>query len=118
MLARKEFNIGYPNLYAVPGKHAKADDFNRIQRGHQNYLEMAPLHMAMALIGGLQYPLVTSVFNVIYLVGSHLFQCGYADSKLDVKTARYAKGGGLKWLGLTGVLGTSISFAGSLQGWW
>ncbi|KAL3926238.1 MAG: hypothetical protein SGBAC_013554, partial [Bacillariaceae sp.] len=39
MSARKEHNVQYPNLYAVPGFHKSADAFNRVQRGHQNYLE-------------------------------------------------------------------------------
>jgi glutathione S-transferase len=39
MKARKEYGIGYPNLYATPGYHDKADEFNRVQRSHQNYME-------------------------------------------------------------------------------
>lgn len=39
MKARKALDVPYPNLYAVPGVHKNADEFNRIQRGHQNYFE-------------------------------------------------------------------------------
>jgi hypothetical protein len=39
MAARKAMNVPYPNLYATPGVHDKADAFNRIQRGHQNMFE-------------------------------------------------------------------------------
>mmetsp|Transcript_12377 Transcript_12377/g.17999 ORF Transcript_12377/g.17999 Transcript_12377/m.17999 type:complete len:115 (+) Transcript_12377:86-430(+) len=36
--ARKEFDVQYPNLYATPGFHKKADEFNRVQRGHQHLI--------------------------------------------------------------------------------
>lgn len=39
MAARKPMNVPYPNLYATPGVHDKADAFNRVQRGHQNMFE-------------------------------------------------------------------------------
>ena len=32
MKARKQFDVKYPNLYAVPGHHKNADAFNGIQR--------------------------------------------------------------------------------------
>jgi len=118
MKARTQYNIGYPNLYAVPGKHDKADEFNRVQRGHQNYLEGISLHLAMALVGGLKYPVFCSVSNAFFYLGSIFYQLGYMDTKLDVKMARYQKGGAIKWIGFFGVLGSSISLAGSLIGWW
>ena len=40
MAARSTYNIPLPNLYATPGYHDKADEFNRVQRGHQNMLGM------------------------------------------------------------------------------
>ena len=39
MTARKQYMIRYPNLYATPGYHKNADEFNRVQRGHMNMLE-------------------------------------------------------------------------------
>ncbi len=57
MKGRKEFNVPYPNLYATPGVHKHADEFNRIQRSHQNYMEMLDSYIAMTLLGGLKYPL-------------------------------------------------------------
>jgi hypothetical protein len=43
---------------------------------------------------------------------------GYSDMSLDVKTARYRRGGGLKWVGILAGMTTSISLAGSMLRWW
>jgi glutathione S-transferase len=107
-----------PNLYATSGFHKEADAFNRVQRGHQNYFENITLVTVSTLIAGLQYPIAASVCNVLYSVGSILFQVGYADTTLDVAMARYKRGGGLKWIGLLGSLGLSVNVAGKLLGWW
>merc|ERR1712093_769466 len=56
MKARKTLKVPYPNLYAVPGVHEKADEFNRVQRGHQNMFETLSSMIAMTLVGGLKYP--------------------------------------------------------------
>ena len=77
MKARKDLNVPYPNLYAVPGVHEKADAFNRIQRGHQNYLENIGDFRFMALVGGLKHPLICAFSGVIYCLGSILYQKGY-----------------------------------------
>jgi glutathione S-transferase len=61
MKGRKQFNIPYPNLYAVPGYHDKADEFNRIQRSHQNYMEGLDQYIAMTLLGGLKHPVTCAV---------------------------------------------------------
>ena len=58
MKARKELDVPLPNLYATPGVHKHADEFNRIQRSHQNYLETIDSYIAMTLLGGLKYPLL------------------------------------------------------------
>ena len=41
-----------------------------------------------------------------YCAGNYMFLMGYADTTLDVKTARYQKGGGIKMLSLMGVFFT------------
>lgn len=43
---------------------------------------------------------------------------GYADVGLDVKTARYGKGGALKLPGLFLALGITVATAGKWNGWW
>jgi len=114
MTARKKYDVQYPNLYAVPGFHKNADDFNRVQRGHQNYLEGVGGYVAMALIGGLKYPLANAIGSVVYCVGCVLYMKGYQDTTLDVKTARYGKGGVIKWMGFFTAMYSAGSFAYSL----
>jgi glutathione S-transferase len=61
MKGRKEYNVQYPNCYATPGYHKNADEFNRIQRSHQNFLEGLDQYIVMTLLGGLKYPIACSV---------------------------------------------------------
>ena len=89
MGARSKFAVPYPNLYAVPGVHEKADAFNRVQRGHQNMLETLPSVIAMVLVAGLKYPRIAAGASVAYCAGSYFYQTGYADESKDVKGARY-----------------------------
>lgn len=100
MKGRKALDVPYPNLYATPGVHKHADEFNRIQRSHQNFLEMLDSYIAMTLLGGLQYPIACAVGTVCFYAGAIMYQNGYIDTKLDVKMARYQKGGGIKWIGV------------------
>ncbi|KAL3916912.1 MAG: hypothetical protein SGILL_004960, partial [Bacillariaceae sp.] len=58
MTARDKCNVQYPNLYATPGFHKEADEFNRVQRGHQNFLEANDTYAILTLLGGLKYPIV------------------------------------------------------------
>ena len=113
MAARKKFNVGYPNLYAVPGYHKNADEFNRVQRGHQNMFETLSSVITMTLLGGLKHPISCSVACCLYLLGSYFYLLGYSDTSLDVKT-----GGGIKYIGILWSMGCSVSLAGSMLGWW
>lgn len=53
----------------------------------------------MTLLGGLKHPLACSIGSICFCIGSVLYMTGYKDANLDVKTARYKKGGGIKWIG-------------------
>mmetsp|Transcript_25321 Transcript_25321/g.53489 ORF Transcript_25321/g.53489 Transcript_25321/m.53489 type:complete len:153 (+) Transcript_25321:89-547(+) len=117
MEARKKFDVKYPNLYAVPKYHEKADEFNRVQRGHQNYLENATSYSIMTLLGGLKHPITCAVGSVFFCVGSVLYLKAYSDSGLDVHMARYKKYKGLagiKWFGFLASLISSVKFGVSL----
>lgn len=118
MKARKDYDVQYPNLYATPGYHKQADDFNRVQRGHQNSLEVMTTFTVTSLLGGLMYPIACSVYGVLFSLGNVLYLKGYADTSLDVKTARYKKGGIIRIFGLLGAIGSTVKMAGSLNGWW
>ena len=114
MDAREKYNVQLPNLYAVPGFHKNADEFNRIQRGHQNFVEGLVGFVAMSLIGGLKYPIANAIGSVLFCVGSVLYQKGYSDLSLDVKDARMKKGGPVKYIGLLTALYSTGAFAYSL----
>lgn len=116
--ARKKCDVNLPNLYAVPGHHKNADEFNRVQRGHQNMLESMTVFVGMSLVGGLKHPYAVSICGLLYSVGNVLYQKGYADMTTDVEHARHAKGGPIRILGLFGTLVTTISVSGELLGWW
>jgi glutathione S-transferase len=73
MQGREKYKVGYPNLYATPGYHKEADAFNRLQRGHQNFIETLPIFMFMNMIGGLKHPRVAAVSGLLHCVGLKLF---------------------------------------------
>ena len=64
MKARREFDVQYPNLYATPGYHKRADDFNRVQRGHQAMFESLTSVSIMTLLGGIRYPKLNGAIHV------------------------------------------------------
>lgn len=117
MEARKSCDVPYPNCYATPGFHKKADEFNRCQRGHQSFFENLPFVTVMCLVGGLKHPITATLGGVFFSVGSIFYQMGYADTSLDVKMARYKKGGGLKWVGLFVSMFAMFSAVGTMNGW-
>jgi glutathione S-transferase len=114
MKARKQFNVQYPNLYGVPGYHKNADEFNRVQRGHQHIFEAISDFRICSLIGGLQHPIAVAVAGLVWNVGSVLFMLGYKDTALDVKTARLRKGGPLQPLAGFFVLGCAVKYTFNL----
>eukprot|EP00521_Asterionellopsis_glacialis_P000157 CAMPEP_0195256132 /NCGR_PEP_ID=MMETSP0706-20130129/6052_1 /TAXON_ID=33640 /ORGANISM="Asterionellopsis glacialis, Strain CCMP134" /LENGTH=147 /DNA_ID=CAMNT_0040309113 /DNA_START=17 /DNA_END=460 /DNA_ORIENTATION=+ len=118
MKARDEFDVKYPNLYATPGFHKKADEFNRVQRGHQSYVENLTNYVTMSLLGGLQHPLAVAFGGVCYAVGSILYMSGYSDTALDVSKARHLKGGPIKYIGFFTSLISSVKFGGAVAGLW
>ena len=118
MMARKKHSVLYPNLYAVPGLHEEADAFNRIQRGHQNYLEGLSSYTTMSLLGGFHRPHRVAVGGIFFSIGSLLYQIGYSDVKFDAQTARFRRGGFIKWVGFFISLMSTIELFGyPLIGW-
>jgi glutathione S-transferase len=115
MQGREKYKVVYPNLYATPGYHKEADAFNRIQRGHQNFIETLPIFMWMNMIGGLKHPRVAAVAGLLHCMGSFLYQLGYEDTTLDVNNARFMKGGGLKYFGGVAALIAAASFVVDLM---
>lgn len=80
--------------------------------------ETETITVIASLVAALQYPIAASVCNALYWLGNIFFQIGYADTTLDVATAKYKKGGALKWVGVMGSCGMAINVAGKMLGWW
>lgn len=114
MAARKRLDVPLPNLYATPGFHKHHEEFNRIQRGHQNMLETVNQVVVMTLLGGLKHPIVATIGIVCYCLGSYFYAKGYSDMTLNVADARYKRGGSIKMLGLLLPLIATCSFGYSL----
>lgn len=107
MKARKTFNIEYPNLYAIPGLHEKADEFNRVQRGHQNMLESVVFWIPMSIIGGLEHPLAVAIAGMFYNIGCLSYQKGYVQG-VDKRNSGL---GIFKYVGLLTSLVCSVKFS-------
>lgn len=75
--ARKRYNVKYPNLYAPEG-HAHANEFNCVQRSHQNTLETMPLVNVCVAMGGFVYPKAFAVCGAIWCFGRFLYIYDYS----------------------------------------
>jgi len=118
MGARKNLDVQYPNLYATPGFHKNADEFNRVQRGHQALFESLSTCQVMALMGGLSFPIASTVGFNLFLLGSFGYAKGYGNMKNDVKTARYKGFGFLKPVGWLVLLCASGASSTKMLGLW
>merc|ERR1740121_649073 len=73
--AEKRFS--YPKMYAE-GFDKAANDFNCVQRGHQQALETYPAVLACTLIGGLKHPVLASIGQTVWMVARWKWAAGYA----------------------------------------
>mmetsp|Transcript_85157 Transcript_85157/g.260228 ORF Transcript_85157/g.260228 Transcript_85157/m.260228 type:complete len:200 (-) Transcript_85157:50-649(-) len=84
-----EARFSYPKVYAE-GFGKLANDFNCVQRGHQQALETYPQILVCSLIGGLRHPVLACIGQTAWMVARWKWAAGYATG--DPK-ARY----GSKW---------------------
>lgn len=78
--ARKEYGIKYPNLYAdrtIDGE-IKANNFNQVQRSHQNVLEERDFIMLMMIINGFFHPYLAAIFGFLWVTARFIYGIGYA----------------------------------------
>lgn len=72
--ARKKYGIKYPKLYAE-STDKFANEFNCVQRGHQNTIENYTMYVVFQLLSGVEYPLVSAAAGATYMLG-RIF-CGF-----------------------------------------
>ncbi|XP_072029309.1 glutathione S-transferase 3, mitochondrial-like [Amphiura filiformis] len=105
--ARKQYNVKYPTMYSD-----KSIIFNCYQRVHQNTLEGLPHYLVFALIGGLQHPVLVAGSSVVFLLGRIVYALGYYTGDPEKRLR-----GSFAYIGLLGMLGSTVSFAIHLLGW-
>ncbi|XP_063234058.1 glutathione S-transferase 3, mitochondrial-like [Bacillus rossius redtenbacheri] len=106
-MARKKFGVPYPNMYSPDNTL-----FNCVQRAHQNTLENYPQFLALLLLGGLEWPVVSAVGGAVWLLGRIAYAQGYytGDPKNRMR-------GSFGYLGLFALLAASGRFGLRLLGW-
>ncbi|BFZ09552.1 hypothetical protein BsWGS_12591 [Bradybaena similaris] len=100
MQARKKYNVNYPNLYSKT-----SDEFNCIQRAHQNTLEVYPQFLVFLLLGGLQFPKLSAVFGVIFIASRFVYAHGYYTFEPANRNR-----GAFGYIGLLGLIANTVLF--------
>eukprot|EP00775_Hariotina_reticulata_P013317 gene13317-13446_t len=105
------YNVEYPALYAdeknCPNE-AHRMKFNCTQRAHLNSLENISIFHTLLLTSGLKYPITAASFGALYLAGRIGYVEGYSSGD-PKKRINYVTG--LTYVGILGLLGTTIKFA-------
>ena len=108
--ARKKFGITYPQMYSDDNQ-----EFNCVQRAHQNTLEQLHFFYPTLLVSGLRHPMGAAAAGAIFVVGRIMYATGYytGEAKNRIPGAMTSMLGGMLPL-----LGMTVSFAAGLLGWW
>eukprot|EP00030_Apusomonadida_sp_AF-17_P002892 a342616_50.p3 GENE.a342616_50~~a342616_50.p3 ORF type:complete len:160 (-),score=72.80 a342616_50:50-493(-) len=78
-MSRKRYGVKLPQMYGPETPDGTA--FNRVQRGHQNYLEtVADVYMGI-LLAGLSRPTETAGLTVLFIIGRILYAYGYRQAE-------------------------------------
>lgn len=103
-----EDRFSYPKMYAEGfSKHAK--QFNCIQRSHQHALETYTQFVALSLVSGLLYPLVTTIAGALWVYARLQWALGYQSGEPKKRYEHWSAYG--IWTSLLIVLFGSITSA-------
>lgn len=105
MKARKAFNVPYPALYA-DSAHKNANEFNCVQRAHQNSLENLISFYPMLILAGVRFPITAAVAGLMYNVGRILYFKGYCTGE-----PKKRMNGWIQYFGTLTLLGAVFRFA-------
>ena len=86
----------------VDGNSENARLFNCVQRGHQQALETLPQFLLLSVIGGIRFPLYTSLCGLMWIFARAKWAEGYATGKPENRYSHFASFG--VWYALIGVL--------------
>jgi len=100
-IARDEFKIPYPYIYASDNIA-----FNCVLRAHQNTMENYPQFLLMLMIGGLEMPYFCAVGGWIWIFGRIMYAKGYYTGDPN-KRAR----GNMSVIGMVMLIAATVKFA-------
>merc|ERR1712187_107136 len=75
--ARKKYDVKYPHLYAPHG-HKNKEQFDCVQRAHQNTLESWSMVMVTMFATALVYPVASATAGFLWVLGRFVYGFGYA----------------------------------------
>lgn len=102
-VARRKYNVAYPAMYAE-GTSDEANQFNCIQRAHQNMLEYLPNALACQLVMGFVFPKTAAVLGLLWALGRLVYAAGYSTGD-PMKRTPGSLGAGVIYLALIGGAG-------------
>ncbi len=73
--ARKKHEVKYPLMYSPA--NGGDNQFNCVQRAHQNTLENYPQFLLLLLTGGMSHPCLSAGAGAIWIAGRIAFALGY-----------------------------------------
>jgi glutathione S-transferase len=68
--ARKTYNVHFPTVYS------DNEQFNLVQRAHQNTLEYMPAFLVLLLVGGLEMPMLCTIAGNVWILSRVLYAQG------------------------------------------
>jgi glutathione S-transferase len=83
--ARKEYDVPLPVMYADASHGENGVKFNNVQRGHQNALETYSSYLALSLVSGLRFPVVTALLGVLYIAARIAWADGYRNGGAEAR---------------------------------
>ncbi|KAK4360880.1 hypothetical protein RND71_019832 [Anisodus tanguticus] len=99
------YKVSYPTMYATEAENKNAKQFNCVQRGHQNSLEMMPMFFMLMIVGGIKHPLICASLGAVYIVSRYFYFTGYStgDPQNRLTLGKY------NFLAIMGLMVCSIS---------
>ena len=108
--ARKKFDVKYPIMYS--GENGGVNEFNCIQRAHQNTLENYPQFLFFLTMGGMSCPKTCAAAGALWIAGRIAFALGYYTGKPEKRVQ-----GAFAYAGYFTLVGCSIFNGIKMLGW-